>query len=103
MEATVQNLNLSKLWEYKGQVNKNNLRCGYGREEWKDENDNDKNQLYDGYFSLNCFNGIGQYNWGDVSCYEGNFYANDIHGYGCISYSDGSYFEGLFKENQRFV
>lgn len=99
MDATVKTLDLSKFWAYKGQVNKNKIRYGFGKEAWE----KDDTQHYQGYYNLNCLHGNGEYSWGSDSCYEGSFYGNNINGYGCMSYKDGSYFEGLFKENQRFV
>ena len=77
--------------KYKGEF-KEDKKCGNG------EMVLNNNDIYQGYFSDDKFNGKGKYIWSNIKKeYEGDFVDGKIHGNGILKWGNNMYYKGEFN------
>jgi hypothetical protein len=78
---------------YEGEY-KNDLKEGKGKLKYKRNNDS-----YEGEFSDNAINGIGNYTWSNKHTYRGSFLYGKMHGKGIYRWPDGGEYIGDYNNN----
>jgi len=74
------------------------VKCGKGKMTWLDGK-NEPNEIYEGEFSNNMFNGYGVYDWSKKRKYSGEWKDGKMHGNGTFEWKDGRVYIGSFKED----
>lgn len=74
------------------------VKFGKGKMVWLDEQ-NKPNEVYEGEFMDNTFNGIGNYNWSNKRKYTGEWKDGKMHGKGVFEWKDGRVYNGEFFDD----
>lgn len=70
---------------------------GYGTFIWLvKQNEDSKEEIYQGNFKDDLFDGKGKYEWADGRVYDGSWKAGKMDGYGCFRWADGRMYEGEY-------